>query len=250
MRKNSVTETDRLAVRQRPDGLPIMHQNWGKLHFVHWRIHEDALRPQVPSDLQIDTFGGSAWIAITPFTMWDVRPFPPIIPALPGLSSMHELNVRTYVTLDGAPGVWFFSLDINSSIAAVAARTFFHLPYYTAEIDLDGEGDVLNCELTREDEPPAHFRSSFRLGKKLPRSQPGSKAFFLTERYILYTENEGRLYRARIHHQPWPLQESELQEFSSSMFEVNGIPTPEGEPLVYYAEEVNVDIWPLEECVI
>jgi uncharacterized protein YqjF (DUF2071 family) len=83
-------------------------------------------------------------------------------------------------------------------------------------------------------------------GKKLPPSQPGSKEFFLTERYILYTEDEGELYRARIHHQPWELQQSEVQHFTSTMLEANGIVAPITEPLVHYAEEVNVDIWPLE----
>jgi len=244
----SVTDVDRLEARHRPDGRPIMHQNWGKLHFMHWRINADILRPHIPAELEIDTFGGSAWIAITPFTMWDVRPLPPLIPAVPGLSSMHELNVRTYVHLDGVPGVWFFSLDIDNSIAAIAARTFFHLPYYTAEIDLEEDGDVIEYELTREEDPAADFSASFRLGKKLPRSQPGSKEFFLTERYILYTENDGALYRARIHHEPWPLQESAVEDFSSTMFEANGIPAPKTEPLVHYAEEVDVDIWALEEC--
>jgi len=241
-----VRDVDRLSVRHRPEGQPIMHQDWGKLHFLHWRINEDLLRPHIPEALEIDTFGGSAWIAITPFTMWDVRAFPPLLPALPGLSAMHELNVRTYVHLDGVPGVWFFSLDTDSSIAAVAARTFFYLPYFTAEIDLEEVAGVISCDLSREDEPSAEFTATFRPGKKLPPSQPGSKEFFLSERYVLYSENEGELYRAQIHHQPWPLQQSTLESFSSSMIEAVGIPTPKTQPLVHYAEEVNVDIWPLE----
>jgi uncharacterized protein len=246
MRAKSVSDFERLAARNKPEGQPIMHQNWGKLHFMHWRINEDILRPLVPEDVQIDTFGDWAWVSITPFTMWDVRALPPLLPALPGLSSMHELNVRTYVELDGVPGIWFFSLDTNHSLAAAGARTFFHLPYYTAEIDIEESEDLIGYELTRDGDPPAEFHASFRIGKKLPPSQPGSKEFFLTERYILYTENEGKLYRARIHHQPWTLQQSGVQEFSSTMLEANGIPAPTTQPLVHYAEEVNVDIWALE----
>src|SRR5688572_17316385 len=133
MRAKSVSDFERLAARNKPQGQPIMHQDWGKLHFMHWRIAEDIIRPFVPEDLEIDTFGGWAWISITPFTMWDVRAFPPLLPALPGLSEMHELNVRTYVELDGVPGIWFFSLDTNHPAATVGARTFFHLPYYNAD---------------------------------------------------------------------------------------------------------------------
>src|SRR6185295_4520215 len=124
------TDADRLNARHRPHGQPVMHQDWGKLLFMHWRISENLLRPHVPSSLAIDTYGGSAWIGITPFTMWDVRAFPPFMLPMPGLDSMEELNIRTYVHYNGVPGVWFFSLDANSRAAVLGARTFFHLPYY------------------------------------------------------------------------------------------------------------------------
>jgi uncharacterized protein len=241
-----LTNVARLAARHRPGGQPVMHQNWGKLLFMHWRINKDLLRPHIPLDLEIDTFSGSAWIAVTPFTMWDVRPFPPFLPALPGLNSMNETNVRTYVHYNGVPGVWFFSLDTDSSAAVIAARTFFHLPYYDAEIDFEQNGDHINYQLVREDEPAAEFQASWTIGKKLPVSQPGSREFFLTERYVLYTENDGELYQARIHHQPWALQKAELEEFDSNIIAASGLPEPDGEPLLHYAEEVNVDIWPLE----
>jgi Uncharacterized conserved protein len=81
-----------------------MHQKWGKLLFMHWRIDADLLRPLIPAGLEIDTFDGSAWIAIVPFTMWDIRAFPPYVPPVPGLNAMHELNVRTYVHLKWNPG--------------------------------------------------------------------------------------------------------------------------------------------------
>lgn len=241
-----VTDVARLAARHRPEGQPVMHQNWGKLLFMHWRIHPNVIRPHVPAELQIDTYGDSAWIAITPFTMWDVRALPPYVPAIPGLSSMHELNVRTYVHYEGVPGVWFFSLDINNAAAALSARTFFHLPYHTADIELDASDGMIDYSLRRYDDAEAEFQASWKIGKRLPQSQPGSKEFFLTERYILYTENDGELYRARIYHEPWPLYEAELTTFSSSMLEANGLVQPNGQPLLHYADEVNVDIWFLE----
>ena len=243
----NITDVDRLAARHRPNGQPVMHQNWGKLLFMHWRINQDLLRPHIPSELEIDLFGGSAWIAVAPFTMWDIRAFPPFIPAVPGFSSMHELNVRTYVHYDGVPGVWFFSLDANSAAAVFGARTFFHLPYYNAEIELEQTADVINYELVREEDPPAEFQASWKIGKKLPRSQPGSREFFLTERYVLYAENEGELYRGRIHHEPWTLQEAEVKEFRSTMIGASGLPEPKSQPFLHYAEELSVDFWLLED---
>jgi len=60
---------DRLSIRSRPRGLPLMHQNWGKLLFMHWPINAELLRPRIPSQLAIDTFDGSAWIGEIPFTI-------------------------------------------------------------------------------------------------------------------------------------------------------------------------------------
>lgn len=238
-------DVDRLAARHRPDGQPVMHQDWGKLLFMHWRINENLLRPHVPASLEIDTYGDSAWIAITPFTMWDIRAFPPFVPPVPGLDSMHELNVRTYVHYNGVPGVWFFSLDANSRAAVLGARTFFHLPYYNADIEMSGKKKI-KYQLERRDDPPAEFSAVWSVGEPLPKSQPGTREFFLTERYILYTEVRGELYRARIHHEPWELYEAELTTFKSTMLEAKQLPQPKTQPLLHHAEQVSVDIWSLE----
>ncbi len=239
------TDLERLEARQRPTGQPLMHQSWGKLLFMHWRIEPSLLRPLVPKALEIDTFDDSAWIAIAPFTMWDIRAFPPFIPPLPGLSSMHELNVRTYVHYDRVPGVWFFSLDCNSSAAVYGARKFFYLPYYNAEIKLEQYKDTIEYRLRRIDEPEAGFAASWEIGETLPYSPPGSLEFFLTERYCLYSEHNQEIYRARIHHDPWPLRKATLRSFNSTMIESHGLSTPPGDPLLHHADEINVDIWPV-----
>jgi uncharacterized protein YqjF (DUF2071 family) len=245
--KNGPTDLQRAEMRHRPEGRAVMHQDWGKLLFIHWRMDEDLLRPLVPEPLEIDTFDGSGWIAIAPFTMWGIRAFPPFLPPIPGLSSCHELNVRTYVYIDDIPGVWFFSLDCNSAAAVLGARSLFFLNYYNAEIDLQQNGNLIDYSLVRTDKPDAAFEARWKLGEMLKYSQPGSLEFFLTERYLLFSERDDEIYCARIHHQPWPLQEATLTSFNSSMIEAAGLPTPKGEPLVHYAEEVNVEVWPLEE---
>ncbi len=245
-RRNGPSNAERLAGRERPDGTPIMHQNWGKLLFMHWRIDQALIRSLIPDALTVDTYDGSAWVAIAPFTMWDIRPFPPLLPAIPGLSSIHELNVRTYVYYEDLPGVWFFSLDTDSKAAVLAARNFFHLPYHHADIELAQSGRRIDYALSADEDPPIVFDASWNIGDPLKQSQPGSLEFFLTERYALYAEDDEQLYRARIHHQPWPLHTAELIKFNTNILEANGISQPTEEPLLHYAEEVNVDIWPLE----
>ncbi len=236
----------RLSIRQRPEGWPIMHQTWGKLLFMHWPIETSLLRPLIPKQLEIDTLDGSAWIGVIPFTMWGIRAA--FLPPIPRTSAFHELNVRTYVHLNGVPGVWFFSLDAASRLAVWGARKFYHLPYFNAAMSLNQSGNQIDYVSQRRDKygPPAELQTTWSIGDPLPTSLPGSLEFFLTERYCLYSENKGEIYRARIHHPPWPLHGAAVSTFNSTMIESLGVPTPPGNPHLRYAEELTVEIWPLQ----
>jgi uncharacterized protein YqjF (DUF2071 family) len=236
---------DRLSIRRRPPGLPLMRQWWGKLLFMHWPVPVSTLRPLVPPQLSIDTFDGQAWVGVVPFRMWGVRAS--FAPPVPGLSVFNELNVRTYVHHRGVPGVWFHSLDIDSAVATWGARRFFYLPYQQAEMSLRQQGGRIDYASTRiqKDAPPASFRAGWHVGERLPESEPDSLEFFLTERYCLYTVADEQLYRCHIHHAPWPLRAAALSDCASTMVEALGISTPPLAPLLHYAEEIKVDIWPL-----
>jgi len=222
-----------------------MHQNWGKLLFMHWAIDAEALRPLIPSQLSIDTFEGKAWIGVVPFTMWGIRAS--LMPAIPGTSAFHELNVRTYVHFNGIPGVWFFSLDAANSLAVWGARAFYHLPYFNARMSLAQKVKAIDYSSTRIDNSgrSADFEATWKIGEPLPRSEPGSLEFFLTERYCLYAYHRDRIYRSRIFHEPWPLQSATVDSFRSTMIQSLGVSQPDGKPLLHYAESIAVDIWPL-----
>lgn len=246
MKRSEPTESERTAMRERPAGRPIMYQNWGKLLFMHWRIDPKVLRRLIPSQLEIDTFDGSAWIGLVPFTMWGIRAS--FLLAIPGTSAFHELNVRTYVYHRGVASVWFLSLDAANLLAVWGARTFYHLPYFNARMSLVQTGNTISYSSVRKDRrgASAEFHANWSVGETLPAASPASLEFFLTERYCLDTAHNGKLYRARIHHQPWPLQKAELNSLESTMIESHGLPTLAGEPLLHYCEELNVEIWRLK----
>ena len=222
-----------------------MHQHWGKLLFMHWGIDAELLRSLIPAQLSIDTFEGKAWIGVVPFTMWGIRAS--LMPPIPGTGAFHELNVRTYVHYQGVPGVWFFSLDAANALAVWGARTFYHLPYLNARMSLVQNGNAIDYHSRRNDSlgSPADFRATWTIGGPLPQSEPWSLEFFLTERYCLYAFHRDQLYRSRIFHQPWPLRSATLDSFESTMIQSLGIEEPAGAPLLYYAESIAVDIWPL-----
>ncbi len=144
-----------------------MRMRWRHLLFAHWPIDAEALRPLLPSSLEIDTFDGRAWVGLVPFTMEDVSPV--LLPQAPsamqgawnglcgGAIAFHECNVRTYVYPRGrredpsSRGVWFFSLDASSRLAVWGARTFWGLPYKHARIHLERLGDVIDYGVERID---------------------------------------------------------------------------------------------------
>ena len=223
-----------------------MVQTWGTLLFMHWPLDAGLLRPHIPPSLEIDTFDGTAWIGVIPFTMWGIRRV--YLPPLPGLSAMHELNVRTYVHHEGVPGVWFFSLDAASKLAVRIARRFYHLPYFDAAMTLEERGGRIHytARRTHRAAPPAAFEATWSPGVTLEPARETSLPFFLTERYCLYAAHQDRLYRARIHHEPWPLRSAVLHDFQSTMLAAHDLPEPTDPPLLHYADELHVDIWPLK----
>jgi uncharacterized protein YqjF (DUF2071 family) len=172
------------------------------------------------------------------------------LPAIPFLSTFHELNARTYVHRDGVPGVWFFSLDAGSRIAVAAARRLYRLPYYAAAIEVaEEDGRVrYRARRTHARARPARFEADWIPGDPIPESAPGSLEFFLTERYVLFAEGAGRLYRAPIHHPPWPLRTATVLTLRSSLLEAASLPTPGVEPLAHHARRVDVEVWRLERA--
>lgn len=225
-----------------------MHQNWGKLLFMHWSVPLSVLRPLVPRGLEIDTHDGGAWVSISPFTMWGIRPA--MLPSIPILSDSHELNFRTYVHAEGVPGVWFFSLDASNTIAVLAARLGFHLPYFQAEMKLEESGESIAFSSTRTDltRRAANLDVSWTRGKPLPIPEPESLEFFLVERYCLYAARAEKLYRARIFHQPWSLRGAVVDQLSSTLGEAHGIKLSDTPTLVHaQGDPLAVEVWPLKE---
>jgi uncharacterized protein len=217
-----------------------MAQTWEQLLFAHWPVPADQLL--VPAGLRLDTFEGSAWLGVTPFRLTGLR-LRGTLP-LPGISSFLELNVRTYVTAGGKPGIWFFSLDASSRLAVEAARRTYRLPYHEARISAEERGELVDFRCARRgSERPYVFEGRYRAAGPPAPGKPGTLEHFLTERYCLYAEHEGGLYRAEIHHPPWPLRPAEAE------VDLNTMP-PDGislldDPLLHLSERQDVVLWPL-----
>lgn len=246
---------DRVTPTLEPDQQPVMRQDWHHLLFLHWEVPAAELQALLPPGLDLDTFEGKAYIGLVPFTLTGVRPI--LTPPLPWISSFHEVNVRTYVHRNGRdPGVWFFSLDASSAIAVAAARAAYRLPYFHSHIDFDATSAPIpriHFRARRDDERgtmPANSRLAYGPADvPIGHAVPGSLDHFLVERYILYAADEQQnLYRARVHHQPYPIQRAELFELEDTLVWAAGIKKQKEPQHRHYAREVNVKIYLLEAC--
>jgi uncharacterized protein YqjF (DUF2071 family) len=222
-----------------------MTQTWHDLLFAHWRVAPETMRRLVPEQLQLDTFDGQCWVGVIPFHMSGIRAR--ALPSIPGLSRFPELNVRTYVTHGGKPGVYFFSLDAANLPAVWAARSFYHLPYFHAAMSSEEAGGNIHYRSRRLGRA-AEFRGRYRPAAEVRLREKGSVEHWFTERYCLYAIHRRQVYRGEIHHQPWPLQDAEVEFEVNTVANAAGISLPTAAPMLHFARRLEVLIWPLRRA--
>jgi uncharacterized protein len=167
-------------------------------------------------------------------------------PALPWLSAFPELNVRTYVTAQQKPGVWFFSLDCTNPLAVAAARATFHLPYFRARMRCEPQDSAINyrSERTHRSAPTAQLRCAYRAVGDLFEAQAGTLEHFLTERYCLYAaDSRNRIFRGEIQHPPWQLRLAEGEIRLNTMADAAGIALSPERPLLHFAQRQDMVAW-------
>lgn len=220
-------------------------QSWCDLLFAHWPISVESMRAGIPRGLEVDTYDGEAWISVVPFRMSGVTRR--MIPPIPGISEFPELNVRTYVTAGGKPGVWFFSLDAASRFAVWAARRYFHLPYHHSRMKMECRQGRFDYSSLRSRGGGGEFVGSYSSGADLPRAQRGSLDHWLTERYCLYCEGpRGELMRVEVHHRPWELQGVEVDIRDNTLLRRFGITDGTSPRLAHFSKRTDVVTWSLQ----
>jgi hypothetical protein len=231
----------------RPWPLPERPWSWRQrcrdVLFLHWPVAPAGLRALVPDALDIDETAGSGWISVVALRLSGVaaRRWP----AIPGVSRFPQLNVRTYVRHAGRPGVWFFSVDAGNRIAAWVARRLFHLPYHHAAMAVRRVAGRLEYRSVRA--PGPAFEAVYAPAGPAAPAAPGSVEHWLTERYCLYSAApSGPLYRAEIHHGPWPLQPADAAVRRNELLHALGIAVARPAPLRRFSAGVDIVTWSLE----
>ena len=183
----------------------IIEQNWKHVIFFHYKVAPEVLQSKVP--FKLDLHDGKAVISVVPFLMDGIR-FP-FLPPLPWISRLWELNIRTYVEVNGIKGVYFFTLETDSRLAQVIAHYFFHLPYRFSKIKSMLKNNTYVFKYSRAD---FHFNLDAEI---LNSKQESTFDRWATERYFLFTKKGDRIFSGEVMHHPWQLNKIKINDLTN-----------------------------------
>ena len=228
-----------------PDSPWLFSQRWNDTLFAHFAMEPAGLRSLVPEALTLDLYDGAAWLTISPYCISHLRLSG--VPPLPMLSSFPQVNVRTCVTRDGKPGIFYFSLDAANLSAVWFARVFFRMQYWHASIQVSGATirarksaeNTIHFRSRRLHGPearngPAIFEAAYSPAGDAAAARPASLDEFLTERYCIYSFHRGKLYRSEVHRQPWLLERASVEILTNSLADPLGITLPAAPDLCHF----------------
>jgi uncharacterized protein len=221
-----------------PEGSWKYYQEWHDVVFAHWTVPIVPLKQLLPRGLELELYEDEAWVSLVVFALNDMRLNS--LPPFPYISDFYEINMRTYVTRKGKPGIYFLQLEAQKHGSNAMAKYVTQLPYVKSSISHSaGEYKSYNAKHGYSLDIQYH-----------PQSTIGNKSVldhWLTERYCLFHERGDEIYSHDIHHVEWPLQYVAMERFE--------VRYPFGDLLIngpaqlyHYSKGVNVLTWGKEKA--
>lgn len=219
--------------------MPAFEMEWRDLFFASYPVEPAVVRPHIPDSLTLDTFEGEAYLSVVPFRIQDIRPKG--LPSAVGLTTP-ELNLRTYVELDGKRGIYFFNLDAGDVLGVLGARIFNQLPYYYADMVYEpGDPTTFRSRRRTPGARPLAFAATYGPDGEPYQPDPGTVEHFLVERYCYFTEGaDGAVRYADIDHERWTVQPGQWTVSTNTIFAANGFDQPDSEPVLTYSDGLGV----------
>lgn len=209
------------------------YQEWNNALFLHWQVQEKELRKFVPNEIEIDLFEGQPWVSLVAFTMDKVRP--KYLPSFSPVSTFHEINIRTYVKLNGKAGVYFLSIEGGKSLSCKLARSFSGLPYRFSGMERSDRRFISKNGVFGDT-----FDVQFKYGALL--KNKSAQDIWLTERYAVIQNAPKDICTFDVHHLEWEVQEIEIENLDLNYQRFNKLinNTPDK---THYSKGVRVLSW-------
>jgi len=181
--------------------------DWQRALFLHYRVPAATLQPHCAFPL--DLWEGEACVSLAAFTMrrfrfarggwlgaWLASPF----------REMRFLNLRTYVTVGGEPGITFLTEWLSNWFHVQLGPATYGLPYRWGRHELaHGRTDGCWHGRIRARAGAGELRYETQgMGSPIAPARAGSVDEFLLERHACFLRGRGQPRRFRIWHEPWP----------------------------------------------
>ena len=208
----------------------MYYQEWNNALFFHYKINPAFLKPFIPANLELDILENNAWISLVAFKMENIRPR--FLPSFPPISNFGEINLRTYVTKDNKPGVYFLTIEAEKLFSAILAKSLSDLPYEKSTIKRTKNSYKAN-------HPKRDFilDATYNIGNHVENKT--DLDLFLTERYCLYLDKNDELFRYEIQHLPWKINELNCTDLTIN-YQLDEINLHSKPDLMHYSEGVQV----------
>jgi len=215
------------------------------LLFTTWRIDPAVLRPLLPPQIELDLYDGYAWLTIESLDSATpkFRLLPPPTTPKEGI----QVNVRTYVTCAGEPGIFVFSSDCPGGLATPIRRALMLMQFYTSTARLTLNGDNYHVESFRtEGDSQAQWAASGRICGPPMQPAAGSIGAFLMTRSILFAvdRRSGTIYRCELAHRPRVVQPIDVVIEANTLLSALGIELPADPPLFHFSQGDDALAWP------
>ena len=205
------------------DDVPLFTVDWHGAVFAHYAVAPEVLQPHVP--FALDARDRTAYVSLVAFTQRRMRPSlgGPLASWLITPIARHEfLNLRTYVRVNGEPGIHFLAEWIPNRLAVLLGPRTYGLPYRLGRLRYDCDVDARRLR-GRVTAGPGHvFAYEARYSPDFAPAPPGSLDAFLLERYVAFTHHGGVTRRFQVDHAPWPQQRVDLDVIDQSLLALGG----------------------------
>lgn len=225
----------------------IAQQEWRHVLFLHWSVPYEELRPYIPTPFELETFDGRAWVSVILFQAKNSRLRG--MPSSLSYSPFLQVNVRTYITFNGEPGIYFFSIDANRFFAVNGAKYVLGLPYQQAEIKLTQDKKSLLFESKRIEKGNSSLgiSANYQPSTTVIPNDNNTLSYWLTERYCFWMIKGNKIIKGPLSHAPWKLQAVTVDLNMSELVPFISAPYSKTDPLVHYATSINAHLHPFEQ---
>jgi uncharacterized protein len=190
-------------------GEPFLFADWDRTLMLHYEVDPEVLRPHVPFPL--DLHEGKAYVSLVAFTLRGMRPRRGGRLArwlMRPIATHGFLNVRTYVRVNGEPGIYFITEYMNNLLSLKLGPLAFGLPYRFARLDYthDWERRVLTGKVAARNTTHGALAYTARFPTNAHFAAPGGGTLteWLMERYTAFTVRRCVRLFFRVWHPPWP----------------------------------------------